>query len=138
MRVGLVPIAFVVLAFPACAGNPAPTVRPAILSEQLAATVARAQQMEISLHRQGQVSDMDHQLWQRRFLVLGEGILALNESLRLRQSAQRDEAIRGLLAVLDEMRDVLVPHLDFDQAKLWLTTALDVIRSVLVTVSVTG
>lgn len=132
------PLALWVLVVPACAGNPAPTVRPAIVSEQLAATVARAQQVEISLHRAGQVSDMDHQLWQRRFLVIGEGILALNQALRLGDPLQRDTAVRAMLAVLDEMRDVLVPHLDFDQAKLWLTTALDVIRSVLVTVSVTG
>lgn len=119
-----------------CVGNPTPSVRPAILSEQLALAVERAQTLEIELHRGGQVSDVTHRLWQRRFLVLGQGIQALNAALRARAlPAVREAAIRDLLETLQEMTDVLVPSLDFDNAKLWLHGALEVIRALLVTAS---
>lgn len=122
--------------FPACAGNPTPSVRPAIVSEQLALAVQRAQTLEIELHQQGQVSDTQHKTWQRRFLLLGQGIQALNASLRASSNPTiRYAAIQHLLDILQEMSEVLIPDLDFDGAKLWLQTAIDVIRGLLVTTS---
>lgn len=90
---------------------------------------------EIRLYQEGQVSEMDHHLWQRRFLALGEGILAFNQTMRAMNPTMREDAIRRLLEIVDELVEVFVPHLDFDQAKLTLTGSMEIIRSILVTMS---
>lgn len=119
-----------------CAGNAPPSVRPAIVSEQLALAVQRAQTLEIDLYQQGQLSPTAHKAWQRRFLLLGQGIQALNAGIRASSNPTvRYAAIQHLLDILQEMSEVLIPDLDFDNAKIWLQTAIDVIRGLLVTTS---
>jgi hypothetical protein len=118
-----------------CAANVPPTVRPAIVSEQLATAVERAQTLEIDLYQQGQLSPTAHRQWQRRFLLLGQGILALNQGIRAQIPEIRTAAIRQLLGIVQEMSETLIPELDFDQAKIWLQLALDTIETYLVLTS---
>lgn len=121
---------------PGCAATMDPGLRPAIVSEQIASAVARAQQVEIDLYAAGKIGAFDHALWQRKFLALGQWILAANEAIRSRSVSGREVALRAMLEHLDEMQSVLLLHLESEQARLWLTTSLEVIRGVVIAMSV--
>lgn len=119
------------LVLAACASTGPPTTKPALVLEQVALAVQRAQTVEIDLHGTGAISAADHADWQRRYLLMAHALQAMTVALRAEQSPVA--AVQQALTVLDQMVTDLLPRVTQETARLWLRTALDVVRALLVT-----